>query len=211
MKKGYLINIIIIVLTFAVVVALIPMMPEEVPMHFNIKGEVDRMGSRYEMLIMPALSAVFSGIMLILARVVKNESEKKLMLTMGALMALMFGAMGVYFAAQAISYEAGAASADGVFSIISAGVGVMIAAASNLMPKVKKNNMIGLRVCWSMKNDETWRKSQRFGGISGVICGAAMVISALFLKGIGALIAMLALLLVWIALGLYMAYRYAKE
>ena len=62
-----------------------------------------------------------------------------------------------------------------------------------------------------MKNDETWRKSQRFSGISGVICGAAMVISALFMKGIGALVAMLALLLVWIALGLYMAYRYAKE
>jgi uncharacterized membrane protein len=32
-----------------------------------------------------------------------------------------------------------------------------------------------------MKNDETWRKSQRFGGISLILCGLIVTIGAVFI------------------------------
>ena len=43
--------------------------------------------------------------------------------------------------------------------------------------------MIGLRTKWSMKNEVTWEKSQKFGGISFVISGACIVVSSLFTEG----------------------------
>lgn len=37
------------------------------------------------------------------------------------------------------------------------------------MTKAKRNTVVGLRTAWSMYNDNTWRKSNRFGAISIVI------------------------------------------
>ena len=37
------------------------------------------------------------------------------------------------------------------------------------MTKAKRNTVVGFRTAWSMYNDNTWRKSNRFGAISIVV------------------------------------------
>ncbi len=48
------------------------------------------------------------------------------------------------------------------------------------MPKLKLNSIIGLRTSWSMKNETTWKKSQKIVGTSFIILGIMMVIRNVF-------------------------------
>ncbi|MCQ2520810.1 MAG: SdpI family protein [Lachnospiraceae bacterium] len=47
------------------------------------------------------------------------------------------------------------------------------------MTKTKKNVAVGVRTTWSMYNDNTWRKSNRFGAISLMV---AVVIVLIYSK-----------------------------
>lgn len=211
MKKGYFAIAIVVAISFAVSAILIPMMPDTIPVHFNIHGEADRMGSRYEMLIFPGFAALMGVFMALMVRSRRTDSEKKVLLITGVFSSALFVVLGVVFCVIALRYDAAAANMADVYRIIAALIGLTLIVLGNYMPKVGMNSFFGLRTHWSMKNAETWRKSQRFGGISGVICGFIMLICSVFLSGNAMLAVMLALAVIWSAIAVYMTYRYAKN
>ena len=53
---------IIALLPLVITAAVLPFMPESVPMHYDINGNIDRMGSRYELLLMPLLIIVIVAV-----------------------------------------------------------------------------------------------------------------------------------------------------
>lgn len=63
------------------------------------------------------------------------------------------------------------------------------------MTKAKRNTVVGFRTAWSMYNDNTWRKSNRFGAISIVVAGVLTIITAAFANGITSTILLLVYLL----------------
>lgn len=211
MKKGYFAIALVVALSFAVSAILIPMMPETVPVHFNIHGEADRIGSRYEMLIFPGFSVVMGVFMALMARSRKTESEKKVLLVTGVMSSALFMVLGAVFGIIALRYDSAAANMADTYRIIAALIGLTLIVLGNYMPKVGLNSVFGLRTHWSMKNAETWRKSQRFGGISGVICGFILLICSVFLSGNAMLTVLLSLVVIWSAVAIYMTYRYAKN
>ena len=66
MKKGYWVILALVLLSIAVSVIFISMMPDQVPMHYNAAGQVDRMGSKYENLIFPGVMVII-GLSFLLA------------------------------------------------------------------------------------------------------------------------------------------------
>ena len=50
-------------LPLVVTLIVLPVLPDRVPMHYNIRGEVDRWGSKYENLIFPAV-VIATGLVL---------------------------------------------------------------------------------------------------------------------------------------------------
>ena len=60
--------------------------------------------------------------------------------------------------------------------------GAVLIILGNYLPKTRKNDIVGVRIRWSMYNDTTWRKSNRFGGIAMMIAGLSTIIAAIFVK-----------------------------
>lgn len=52
------------------------------------------------------------------------------------------------------------------------------------MPKLRMNSFIGLRTTWSLKNEVTWKKSQRFGGITFILAGFLIILVCIFTRDI---------------------------
>jgi uncharacterized membrane protein len=52
----------------------------------------------------------------------------------------------------------------------------------NIMPKTRNNGVVGVRISWSMYNDNTWRKLNRFGGYVMIIAGILTIITAAFMR-----------------------------
>lgn len=49
-------------------------------------------------------------------------------------------------------------------TIMSLGFGVLFVVVGNYLPKVRKNETLGIRVPWAMWDEENWNATHRFGG-----------------------------------------------
>lgn len=214
MKKGYRILYILILASILTTCVLLVLSPDTVPVHYNLSGEIDRMGSKYEYLIFPAEAigiGAFFGLMA--KRYRQNPTDEKALVICGICILAVMGFLGIYFQIAAILYDP--ASAGGlrlkVMRLTVMAIGATLVILGNILPKTRRNTMMGLRTKWSLSGDEVWRKSQRFAGITAVVCGVLMILLAAFFDGIPCLIMSTVLVLLWVIAGVVMSYRYCRE
>lgn len=65
-----------------------------------------------------------------------------------------------------------------IVMIVSAIVGIIVVVSGNYLPKCKQNNTIGIKLPWTLEDDETWNRTHRFAGFIWVIGGSIIVINA---------------------------------
>lgn len=182
MKKLYAVMFALVAVSVIGSAVLMVFMPDTVPAHYNFAGEIDRWGSKYENLIFPVITVLVGAVIAFIAKKPEEAVPKKVLLWTGVCSILLLDAVGFYFMFRDLSAvpEMSTDAADNVIKLMSIGVGVMYIILGNLMPKVKKNGLFGLRTSWSMENDEIWNKSQRFCGKAAVVCGFATVLVSAF-------------------------------
>lgn len=76
MKHLYRFAVALIVLGFAGTAVFFMLAPSIVPAHYNFAGEVDRMGSKYEYIVFPFISAGMGAIFLLLAKQARIKKWK---------------------------------------------------------------------------------------------------------------------------------------
>lgn len=215
MKKLYNLILLLMVLGFVATALLLLYTPDTVPIHYNAAGEIDRFGSKYEIYTFPALASADAALFLLLARqrAKKGEnSEEKALLIVALCSLVLLLSMGFYFQWKAMRYEpAAGAGIDGIVRLFAMIFGFMLIVLGNLMPKMRRNGLFGLRTKWSMENDRTWQKSQRFGGFTTVIFGLLLLIVSPMLSEKAALLFMNMAFLLWLALCLLASWRIWKK
>ncbi len=162
-------------------------MPEKIPMHYDMEGNIDRWGSKYESLIFPVLIILITLFWFLLTvyyekKLLKLTDEKeisgvksnaKVLSIVGVCMALGFTVMQGFMLYQAyIEAVSGALKwkfdLGNIYLIIG---GIIIMVLGSLMTKTRINNFVGVRIVWSMYNDNTWEKSNRFGAYAFMAVG----------------------------------------
>lgn len=64
--------------------------------------------------------------------------------------------------------------------IIQSMVGVLVIAVGNYLPKCKKNYTVGIKLPWTLHNDDNWFKTHRFAGFLWMLGGFALLFNAIF-------------------------------
>lgn len=217
MKKLYsALYAVLLICVIGTVIFLI-LSPDRIPVHYNFAGEVDRIGSKYENLIWPGFAIGLGVFFLLMARIPRKKGEKtneKVLMIAGICTLIFFTLLGFYFMLKALRYDPKAASLvsyDDVNRFVSIGIGALLVVLGNIMPKMRRNSLFGLRTKWSMSNDNVWQKSQRFGGIASVIAGFFMIILALFVPGIWNILVMTIAIVIWLILCIVASHRYYLE
>ena len=173
-------------------------MPDTVPLHYNFAGEIDRWGSKYEHFLMP----VFLIVWVILMQVITYFQEKKIedeptpreqasrrnnikVVRIVTIVFEIFWLILICWILWTSKENANIETAQASTSIgqfIWIAMGILLVVIGNILPKSRMNSVVGVRTTWSMYNEETWSKSNRFGGIVLMVTGIAMVITSLILK-----------------------------
>lgn len=180
MKKAYKWTVVLILLGFVLAGIFLTLAPDQIPAHYNIRGEVDRWGSKYEFLIMPIMNLGFGIFMVWLARFEGKKSRdmnERIVAIMNNLILIMFNAIWVGFMWKAVDPQ----TADSnLGDLATKGIVILLMASfiplGNIMPKAQRNSLFGLRTKWSMVNDHCWQQSQRIGGYLMVGTGILGVI-----------------------------------
>lgn len=169
----------------AAVLTVLQLLPDKIPVHYDINMNIDRWGSKYEILLFPIVTLAMAAFMYIMAKTAAKQengaANEKVLMICGISVNLLFSAMTVWSLVLAFK-EVSGNEINGVpaVKIIFIFVGIVTAVIGNFMPKCKLNSLVGLRTMWSMANENIWFKCQRFGGVLLVICGLLMsLISAL--------------------------------
>jgi len=204
-------------LSLAAGVIALPFLPEQIPAHYNAAGQVDRWGSRYETLIFPAMTVLIGLIMLTAskysAKKEKNgQNNARLVLITGIACCILFILMQVYYLyADFQGVEDLSSVPVDISQLVFSVMGVIMIVLGNVMPKAKNNSFIGLRTPWSRKNDEVWKKSQKFGGVSFILGGLATLVICLLTEGISCMIWSLSVLLLITIVDVCYTYKLAKQ
>ena len=201
---------IIAVLGLVLLAAALLYLPETVPVHFDAAWNPDRWGSRWELLLLPAALLLMAGVFTAVMNAWEKKSEeteedkaragaltnRKAIGIAGistlSMLLLVFAWLMLRIFRAASGGETAGDALDRLPFIL---MGILFIVLGNVMPKTRRNEFFGFRTSWSMYNDETWRKTHRFGGYALVIAGILTVIAAAALPGfLATLLAMLVLL-----------------
>lgn len=212
MKSKYYVISALMFLTLIYTIIFMIISPDSIPMHYNVLGEIDRYGSKYEMIMLPIFVLISGIVPMLFAKHFKSKSDKsseKLSLNVGIVLVLMFIALYVLFSVMALNSNIEYGTDIGKVIIIA--IGIFFTVLCNLMPKARLNSLFGIRTSWSIANEKTWQKSQRFGGYSGVICGVILVISGFIFSFEIGIIITISLVTLWAVLSSIMSYVFYKK
>ena len=209
-RKTLIITTIITLLPVLAGLILWDRLPEKLPMHFNAAGEVDGWaGKAVGVFAMPAffvavqwLCAVGSFKMDPKANNL-NDKVMGLVLWFIPMLSLLMHTL-VYCTALGMEMN--------VQIVIPVLIGLVMIAIGNWLPKCKQTYTLGIRLPWTLENEDNWNRTHRFAGPVWVVCG--MIIVAGGLIGGAFLWVMLAALLTMIAaptLYSYLLFRKAQK
>ena len=63
------------------------------------------------------------------------------------------------------------------FSLVPVLFGVLFLFLGNYLPKIKQNKTLGIKISWTLNNEENWNRTHRLGGKVWVICGLVILFS----------------------------------
>ena len=203
-------------------------LPDIVPVHFDVNGVVDRWGSKYEILILPILAIVSMLAFELFTKWYNKkindtnyEKEKAEMLSnikvlniSTVIISFLFCGLNIpllYTTYMQTYPEKNLPTVD-VVNVVIIIMGIIFIVLGNYMPKAKNNPYVGFRCSWTLYNDNTWRKSNRFASYGMMIAGLITLIAGIFVKGIASIIFMMGSLMLVLPVCLVYAYVvYRKE
>ncbi len=179
-NKNMIISFALSILNLIASLIYIPTLPDTVPTHFDANFQVDAVGSKWVMLIPAFLPLLVSlGILLELKLRKKDYPNRKpLQITM--LIITIFFTCVNWFILWAMRGEAviGAKMEHmphmGYLLILA--FGLLLIAMGNYFPTITQNNTLGIKISWTLNNEQCWKLTHRFGGKVFVIAGFLLVL-----------------------------------
>ncbi|MBW3544866.1 MAG: SdpI family protein [Bacteroidetes bacterium] len=149
-------------------------LPEQVPLHFNIRGEADGWGSRQELLWLILLTT--AGLNLLLLLIPAIDPKRKLQ-NMGSKYTQLRFVLVTFMSALGLFIIANAAQSDGLqFNGLMILLGTFFALMGNYFQALKPNYFIGIRTPWTLESESVWRKTHRLGGRLWIVGGLGLVL-----------------------------------
>lgn len=182
MKRNKIIYYLLMFLPIIITLCVLPFLPSQIPAHYDITGAVTRYGSKYENLIFPIITIPLGYFMLYMGKLASknetstNNNNEKVMVVAGIMTLIIFNAMTGFFLYTSFDNVENLNDVTfDLYKILFSLLGIFMIVAGNIMPKCKKNSIVGLRTKWSMSSELNWKKSQKFGGISFVVSGILLL------------------------------------
>lgn len=91
------------------------------------------------------------------------------------------------------------------------GIGLLFAGLGNEFGRLKRNSFAGIRVPWTLANEEVWRISHRVGGRAFVIVGLVSVLCGLIVPPETGIIVLMVLVLGWVVFTMVYSYAVSRR
>ena len=180
LKKNKTLVIIVSIVTLLPILAglfLWKQLPDPMPSHWNAAGEIDGWSSKpFAVFGMPCimLAALWLCILASYTDPKKEAHNNKVYQLVLWIIPVMSVVLHIFVYAAALGKEV---QIEVVMPVL---MGLLFAIIGNYLPKCKQNYTIGIKIPWTLDNEENWNRTHRFAGRLWVICGIAIMLTGFF-------------------------------
>lgn len=159
------------------------LLPERVPVHWNLAGHVDGYGSKLELVLAGPLGlAGLWVLMLLLSRIDPRRVER----AAPAPDSVPSEAEGSYWTfihlvlvALAVLHAGILLAAAGILKgperFVAVGLALLLLLPGNFMGRLRPNWFVGIRTPWTLASDDVWRRTHRLAAVL-MVCGGLLLL-----------------------------------
>ena len=176
-KKTLIIASIVTLLPVLIGICFWSRLPDTIATHFGTNNQADGFSSKPVAVFglpLLCLTVLWAG-----AVVTANDPRKQnispKMFTLGLWIAPI-----VSLIAAAVMYPVNLGYAVDISYVGGLAMGLLLIIVGNYAPKARQNYTIGIKLPWTLANEENWNRTHRFAGYLWIVCGILLVVLSLF-------------------------------
>lgn len=149
-------------------------LPDTMTLHWGVDGAADGTGSKAMVVfLVPLIMCAVNLLCFCITAVDKNSREqgKKAMSMVFWIVPLISIAVNGVIYCLALDKEFNAMVA---FPLL---IGISFISVGNYLPKIKQNRTLGIKIKWTLQNEENWNKTHRLGGKVWVFSGIVILLT----------------------------------
>ncbi|MDQ3097714.1 MAG: SdpI family protein [Chloroflexota bacterium] len=193
---------------FAWSIYLWPIAPESLPVHFDLSGNVDRMGSKLEVLFaVPAVTLILYLVLRLLPRLdparENYASFAGAYATLRLALVVMLALVDLAVLLPLVGVPIDQAAAIRLL------LGGLLVAFGSVMGKIRPNWFVGIRTPWTLDSKESWVRTHRVGGWVFLLGGLTFIASLPLPTTLGLMLSfgVMAIGMVWIVVYSFLIWR----
>ncbi len=207
-RKTLIITTLVMLIPVLVGLLLWNRLPEQVPTHFNAAGEADGFSSRAFAVF--GLPAVLLGLHWLCALGSLKADPKAENLDTRMMNLVLWICPAVSLVMLVVVYGTALGVEAPVALIIPLLVGLMMVIIGNWLPKCKQTYTMGIKLPWTLADEDNWNRTHRFAGPIWVIGGFVAMVSA-FLGEVGMWLMLAALAVMVLAPSVYSYLLFSRK
>ena len=178
-------------------------LPEQIPSHWNIEGEIDGWSSKpFAVFGLPCIILALHWVCIIAS--LTDPKSTNYHPTMFRL--VLWICPGLSLLLSTLTYSVALGCEIDVEVIMPLVMGVLFLVIGNLLPKCRQSYTMGIKLPWTLNNEENWNKTHRFGGKVWV-AGGIIILATAFIGSFWILMGVLLIMVTVPTLYSYLLYR----
>ncbi|MEC7262675.1 MAG: SdpI family protein [Bacteroidota bacterium] len=170
----------IVLLPFLYLMYVWNQLPEKVPLHYNLKGEVDRYGDKSELIMIPILLPLLIYVIFLAVPYIDPKKQIQKMGnkydTLKLILTTFMSALALFIIYTAKNQTL--TNPNIIFLII----GLLYLIFGNYFKTIKANYFIGIRTPWTLESESIWKETHKLGGKVWFVGGLLVIICSLLLN-----------------------------
>jgi len=174
---------------------LYPRVPDQIPTHWNFKGEIDGYGAKsWGLFLLPAMMVPLLALFYFLPALSPKHFEVDAFRSTYLYIMVLITGMFAYLHGVILYAVWKSTHGGGSFDVgrpLLAGIFLFFALLGNVMGKVRKNFYIGVRVPWTLASDRVWNDTHRLA--AWVMVAAGLIGFVITVSGVSIIYAIVVL------------------
>ncbi len=178
-----ILSLLSLIVLFIYFIRIIPTLPDEIPMNIGSDGNITSWGSKYSLWLFASIPLIIFASYKVYEHFANrlnsdrdNSGDERIILL---LIIALFSYIAILYTEMIRTMEYNEVDSDFFLKGIMLGMGVLMLGIGNYLPRIHKNRSLGIRLPWTLKNEEVWDKTHQFGGKTSVVTGILMILVTL--------------------------------
>ncbi|MDQ3277413.1 MAG: SdpI family protein [Bacteroidota bacterium] len=209
-----------VALLAVILIALLPLgylafiyenLPQQVAVHYGTDMKPDRMGDKEELWLATGLIAAASVMVyMLLTNINRIDPKRKGSQALQTFTKLAFGSV-IFMAALNCVIIAAANGELDIQRVLFPLMGLLFAFIGNYMNHIKPNYFAGIRLPWTLRSDENWRRTHQLAGKLWFTGGLLIALAGLVLPASAAFPVFIVMLAVMVLLPIVYSYQLFRQ